>query len=112
MADQYLAPDLLFPGVGNAIWKKVRRGELSARQGRDLAADVATVAVETVPARGLIEDACGISIATGLTAHDAMYVALAARLETRLITADERLVRTAVSHPMISGHVQAVTKAT
>jgi predicted nucleic acid-binding protein len=108
----YLAPDLVFAEVGNAIWKKVRRGELTPRQGRELAADVSNVAVESVPARGLVEDACGIAIATGLTVYDAMYVALAVRLETWLITADERLVRTAASHPMISSHVQAVGEAT
>ena len=110
--DQYLAPDLLFPEVGNVIWKKVRRDELSPRQGRDLALDISKVAVETVPARSLFEDACDMAIATGLTVYDATYVALAARLETKMITADERLVRTAASNRMIAGHVQHVREAT
>lgn len=110
--DQYLAPDLLFPEVGNVIWKKVRRDELSPRQGRDLALDISKVAVETVPARSLFEDACDMAIATGLTVYDATYVALAARLETKMITADERLVRTAASNRMITGHVQHVREAT
>ena len=104
----YVAPDLLFPELGNTIWKKVRREELSARQGRELAAEILTVAVETVPARSLFEDAYGVAIATGLTVYDAMYVALAVRLETKVITADERLVRTAASNRMIALHVQAV----
>jgi predicted nucleic acid-binding protein len=107
-ADQYLAPDLLFPEVGSALWKKVRRDELSGRQGRELAADFLTVAVETIPFRSLFEDAYGVATATGLTVYDATYVALALRLETKLITADERLVRTAVSNRMIAGHVRAL----
>ena len=107
-ADHYLAPDLLFSEIGNAIWKKVRRKELTSRQGRELAADISTVAVETVSARSLFEDAFGVAIATGLTVYDAMYLALAVRLDTKLITADDRLVRTVASHRMIAGHVQAV----
>lgn len=108
----YVAPDLLFPELGNAIWKKVQREELSARQGRELAADVSAVAVETVPSRSLFEDAYAIAVATGLTVYDATYLALAVRLETKVITADERLVRTAASHRMIAGHVQGVQAAT
>lgn len=94
--------------VGNAIWKKVRRRELTARQARDLATDILHVAVETVPVRGLIEDACGIAVTTSLTVYDATYVALAVRLETTVITADERLVRAAASHRMVGRHVRAV----
>ena len=42
---EYFSPDLLFPEVGNVIWKKVRRGELTADQGERLAAAISTVAV-------------------------------------------------------------------
>jgi len=87
---EYLSPDLLFPEVGNVLWKKVRRGELTAEQGERLAADISTVAVETVPARGLLVDAHALAVTTGLTVYDSMYLALAVRLKTELITADDR----------------------
>lgn len=105
---QYLSPDLLFPEVGNAIWKKVRRGELTAGEGRSLAADVASIAVETVSTRGLMIDAQALASATGLTVYDAMYLALAVRLKTELITADDRLSRTVAAHPMTAAHVRLV----
>jgi predicted nucleic acid-binding protein len=105
---QYLSPDLLFPEVGNAIWKKVRRGELTAGEGQSLAADVARIAVETVSTRGLMIDAQALAVTTGLTVYDAMYLALAVRLETELITADDRLNRTVAAHPMTAAHVRLV----
>jgi predicted nucleic acid-binding protein len=105
---EYFSPDLLFPEVGNVIWKKVRRGELTARQGERLAADVSTVAVETVPTRGLLADADRLAITTGLTVHDCMYLALAIRLETEMITADDKLGRTVATHPMTAAHVRLI----
>ena len=105
---QYLSPDLLFPEVGNAIWKKVRRGELTAQEGQRLALDIASIAVETVSTRGLMIDAQALAIATGLTVYDAMYLTLAVRLKTALITANDRLRRTVAAHPMAAAHVRLV----
>jgi predicted nucleic acid-binding protein len=104
----FLSPDLLFPEVGNAIWKKVRRGELTAEEGRRLAADISRVAVETVSTRALMTDAHALAVTTGLTVYDAMYLALAIRLETELITADAKLGQTVAGHPMTAAHVRMV----
>jgi predicted nucleic acid-binding protein len=103
---EFLSPDLLFPEVGNAIWKKVRRGELTTKDGQKLAADVSSVAVETVATRGLMVDAHALAITTGVTVYDAMYLALAVRLETVLITADDKLSRTIGTYPMAAAHVR------
>jgi predicted nucleic acid-binding protein len=105
---EYFSPDLLFPEVGSAIWKKVRRGELTAEQGQRLAADISTIAVETMPARGLLVDAHALAVTTGLTVYDSMYLALAVRLKTEIITADDRLGRAVAAHPMTAVHVRLV----
>jgi predicted nucleic acid-binding protein len=97
---------VILPEVGNAIWKKVRRGELSADEAQDLVADLATVALETVSMRGLISDAYAIAIATGTTVYDATYLTLAIRLETQMITGDERFARKLSEHPLLVPHVR------
>jgi predicted nucleic acid-binding protein len=105
---EYFSPDLLFPEVGNVIWKKVRRGELTAEQGERLAVDVSTIAVETVPTRGLLVAAHALAAATGLTVYDCMYLALAVRFKTEMITADDRVGRTVAAHTMTAVHVRLI----
>ncbi len=105
---EYVSPDLLFPEAGNAIWKKVRRGELTAGEGQRLVGDLSGVAVEAIATRGLLSDAHALAVGTGLTVYDATYVALAVRLETQVITADDRLKRTLASYPLIAAFVRSV----
>jgi predicted nucleic acid-binding protein len=102
---QYIAPDLLFPEVGNAVWKRVRRGELSSDEGQRLIADIAEVAVETIATRGLIGDACAMAMASGRTVYDCTYLALAVRLDTQLVTADRRLRDGARANPVLAEHI-------
>lgn len=105
---QYVAPDLLFAETTNTIWKKVRRGEVSPRDGERLVADVGRAAVETVPCRALAADAYALASASGRTVYDAMYLALAVRLDTRMITADERLAGALAATPPFAAHIQTV----
>jgi len=105
---QYVAPDLLFAEVGNVIWKKVRGGQLLLEEGEQLTRDLNNVAVETIPCRGLLGDAYSLAIATGRTVYDAMYLALAIRLDTQMITADERLANALAAIPAAAGYVMSI----
>jgi predicted nucleic acid-binding protein len=105
---EYVAPDLLFAETANTIWKKVRRKELTAEQGQRLVADIGRIAVETVSCRSLAEDAHALANATARTVYDCMYVALAVRLKTRTITADETLEAALRRFPAVARHIQLV----
>lgn len=105
---QYIAPDLLFAEVANTIWKKARRGELTAKRGQQLVEDIGRVAVETVPCRALVEDAHALAVMTGRSVYDAMYLALAVRLKTEMITADDRLVAAVGAFPAVAAHIRHV----
>lgn len=104
----YVAPDLLFPETGNTVWKKVRRGELSPDDGQQLATDLSVIAVEAVSMRGLLPDAHALALRTGITVYDATYLALAVRLETQVITGDDRFARRLADHPLLTPHVRSL----
>ena len=102
----YVAPDLLFAEVGNAVWKKVRRKELEEAEGRQLVKALRQVAVETVATRNLLEDALALALTAGVTVYDAMYLALAVRLETEVITGDDRFADKVAERPLLASHVR------
>ena len=104
----YVAPDLLFPETGNTVWKKVRRGELSPDDGQQLATDLSVIGVEAVSMRGLLPDAHALALRTGISAYDATYLALAVRLETQVITGDDRFARRLADHPLLAPHVRSL----
>ncbi len=104
----YIAPDLIFPEVGNALWKKVRKGELSPKEAQSLVSDLSVVGVEAVSMRALVADAHTLAVRTGITVYDATYLTLAVRLETQVITGDDRFARKLAEHPLLAPHVRSV----
>jgi predicted nucleic acid-binding protein len=104
----YFAPDLLFAELANITWKKVRSGHLTPEQGERLTSDLGNIAVETIPCRALARDAYSLALATARTAYDSLYIALAIRLDTQFITADERLANALSSMPTLSSHIAAL----
>jgi predicted nucleic acid-binding protein len=84
LSHEYVAPDLLFAETAKTVWKKIKRGELSAERGQQLVEDIARVAVEAFPCRVLAEAAHALANVTGRTVYDAMYLALAIRLKTKM----------------------------
>ncbi|MBV9071391.1 MAG: type II toxin-antitoxin system VapC family toxin [Acidobacteria bacterium] len=87
------APDLLFAETANILWKLVRRAEMTDSRAIEIIEEVASAPFITISNQSLAKDALDVANATGLSAYDASYVALAIRLDKILITADEKLVR-------------------
>jgi predicted nucleic acid-binding protein len=93
-------PDLMFPEVGNILWKKTRRGDLTEQQARGIGRLVIMAPVTVHPSAPLIEAALEIAMRTGRTVYDSLYVALAMQLNGRLVTADEKLYNALKDGPL------------
>lgn len=100
------APDLLFAEIANAIWEKVLRGQLTRAESESLVSDFEKIGVSTTPCRALASDAHAIALITSRSVYDSMYVALALRLDTRVITADERFFHALQSFPDLAGSIE------
>jgi predicted nucleic acid-binding protein len=93
--DQLMAPDIVVAEVGNALWKRCRRGEISTR-GAIRAVDALPNAFDRLfPSRPLSAEAMRLSIALDHPIYDCFYLALAQQIDAPIITADRRLLSVA-----------------
>ena len=87
------SPDLLIAECANILWKKVRRGEITATEAGLAARLLARADVALVPMRDLLDAAVALAIALDHPAYDCVYLALARRLGVPFVTADGKFVR-------------------
>jgi predicted nucleic acid-binding protein len=90
---QLLSPDLIWAEVGNVIWKRVRRSQISPAEAQTIFDDLLRMPVETTPSQTLLADAFEISVDTNQTVYDSLYLALAVRKGCKMVTADDKLSR-------------------
>lgn len=90
------APELLTVEVANALWSRVRRGDLDAVDAMGAIRRVtASTDIELHPLHPLAPQALALALAHGLTSYDASYVACAVEVGGVVLTADRRLAKVA-----------------
>lgn len=95
---RFLVPDLFWVELANALWKAVRRGELSADNAASAISFVRDLDIATLESVDLVPQALVLAVTYGRTVYDSLYVALAVQSKTDLITADERLANALAAH--------------
>ena len=85
------APSLIFAEVGNALWKRVRRGASSLEQSRAALNELQHTFAMVEPIETLLWQAMDIAIRLNHPIYDCFYVALAARQSAPIATADGRM---------------------
>jgi predicted nucleic acid-binding protein len=87
--DSVCAPELIDAEVLSALARCERDGELPPTRARALVGMLSCVAIRRIPHKVLLTGAW--KRRGNLSLHDAMYVALAARLGGRVLTKDRRM---------------------
>jgi predicted nucleic acid-binding protein len=86
------APDLIYPEVGNILWKKQRLKEITHSEVEEITDAILSFPLKIEASKPLLPLALDIAIACGITVYDAIYVSLAKVYETAMMTADRKLV--------------------
>ncbi len=87
-----IVPGFFFAEVGNVLWKRWRRGELTPADVAAALDALELVPFEVRPTRVLLPRAVEIAMAAahGRSVYDSLYLALAAERDARMITADRK----------------------
>jgi predicted nucleic acid-binding protein len=94
-----IAPDLVIAEVTNAAWKFVIFDRMAAATAAAAVHEIVKAFEELVPVSVLRDRALAIAVELQHPAYDCFYLALAERSTSRLVTADERLIRRCVGTP-------------
>lgn len=85
------APDFLLLEMDSIICKWARRGAINPDEGSQLRENLRRFPIELHPFPSFLDFAFMIASATGQSIYDCLYVALAALLKGKMVTADRRL---------------------
>lgn len=108
-----LAPSLLLSELGNVLWHRYRRGEVSIDCLREAWTAFEAVPLSFVELGPLMPAALEIAVACGCTVYDALYVALAEAHRGEgavVLTADGRLI-SRLANTTFAGRAQALEEA-
>ncbi len=89
--NQLHAPDFLLLEMDSIICKWIRRNAVSPAEGSDVRSAIRQYPVQYHPFISFLDSAFAIANQTERSVYDCLYVALAALLKGRMVTADRTL---------------------
>ena len=92
---QVIAPELILAEIGNATWKRCRRGEVSTEDAVHIVEQAAAVFAKLVPLHELASAAMRLSARLDHPIYDCFYLALAERERAPIVSADAKLLAAA-----------------
>ena len=103
-ATEVIAPDLLWPEVGSAVWKRLRRGELSQDEAAYLVDGLDRLRIVAYSGAPIMRPALRIAVHHDRSFYDSLYLALAAEVGYPLVTADRKF-HEAIKRGPLAGHI-------
>jgi len=95
-----LAPDLVWAEVGNTLWKKVRRNEITAEEAYGILRDFIRFPLRTYASKTLLPAAWELADQFGITVYDSLYLALVSGRGRSLVTADRKFYESIHKKPI------------
>ena len=95
-----IVPDLLFPEVGNILWKRVRSGDIDEGEADTILQTLGGLPLVVYPSWPLVTVALTIGCQAGRTVYDSLYLALAIQEKAPMVTADEKFYNALQASPL------------
>jgi predicted nucleic acid-binding protein len=95
---EFIVPDIFWPEFGNIMWKAARVRRITPDRSLSGLALLKDLQIPTHSSSDFLAEALQLALVHGRTFYDSLYVALAMRTNTNLITADERLANALAAH--------------
>ena len=105
-AENLIAPPLWLMEGANALWRNVRIGKISTSDAARLLNELSAAPITTSYKDGDVTEALDLAIKLAHQIYDCLYIALARRENTYVITADQRFADLAARFPDIAGCVR------
>ena len=88
----FIAPDLMLIEAATALWRKVREADLPRRDADEALTLLPRLFEAVVPSRDLLGRAYELAHDLGHPVPDCLFLALAERADTVVVTADKKFV--------------------
>jgi predicted nucleic acid-binding protein len=110
-ADALLDEDLIAPSLwlleaANALWWRNLRGELSVGEAEERLSELFNAPVTSIPIEDDLSMAAVLAQRLGHPVYDCLYLALAVREQTQVVTADRRFWTIVQTVPDLAGRVR------
>jgi predicted nucleic acid-binding protein len=105
-----IAPTLWLAEAGNALWRRVRIGDIQGDEALARLARLHRAPVASLPMEPLLDRALALAVELNHPIYDCLYLALAVHHDTHAVTADRRFAAAAQRRPALLGRVRLLGK--
>ncbi len=104
--EELVAPALWLLEAANALWRRVRRGELTAEEARERLIELLNAPVTTTAIEDDLLAAADLAATLGHPVYDCLYLARAIREDSHVVTADARFHEAVAQSPRLKASVR------
>jgi len=106
LSERLIAPPLWLMEGANALWRNVRTGKINADDAGRLFRELSSAPVAMVHADDDVSKALDLANRLSHPVYDCIYIVLAQREDTYVVTADRRFADLAAKFPEVAGNIR------
>ena len=106
LEEELIAPSLWLLEAANALWRRTQRGEINDEEAKERLTELYNAPVTTTTVEDDLLAAADLANVLGHPVYDCLYLAMAIRENTYVVTADSRFHAAVDRSPTLRGAVR------